>query len=163
MQDGDPFFTTYDVTMSTRIYPNDTATTFTSLPQQSTTVEIKKPNTDLASLYEEQQPETSAETVTYFDSTFKFPLSEYESDSTIPETERGFQRARGGYKLYGDANAEDRWFFNLALELPTAKFITGNILYQWITYEFQDSAFAHLNGAAACKIEVGNYQKTSSD
>jgi len=69
-------------------------------------------------------------------------------DST---TGRGFQRARGGYKLYGDADASDRWFFNLALELPTAQFKTGEILYQWISYDF-DEANKALNGAAACKI-----------
>ena len=91
MEENDSFFATYDVTMSTRIYPNDTAKVFTSLPQKTSTVEIKKPNTDLASKYEEQQPEASAETVTYFDKTFKFKLGDYlgVTDGTY-DGQRGF-------------------------------------------------------------------------
>ena len=145
--------------MGVRLYPNDTAKTFDSLPVKTSQVEIKKPNTDLKSLYEETQPEESAETVEYFDESFKFKLADFKSDSTQG---RGFQRARGGYKLYGDAGAKDRWYFNLALELPTSEFKTGEILYQYITYKF-DEANKALDGAVACKIQVGDYSKTSSD
>jgi len=126
MEADDPFFATYNVDMGVRIYANDTSKEFISLPQKTSTVKIEKPNSDLKSLYEETQPTTSAETVTYFDETFKFKLATYKGDSTEG---RGFQRARGGYKLYGAEGASDRWFFNLALEMPKAEFVTGNILY----------------------------------
>jgi hypothetical protein len=127
MEETDSFFATYNVDMGVRIYPNDTAKEYISIPQKTSTVEIKMPNTNLAELYEEQQPETSAETVEYFNEVFKFFLKDYLSDPA--NEQKGFQRARGGYKLYGDAGAKDRWFFNLALELPTEQFVTGNILY----------------------------------
>ena len=159
MEASDSFFANYDVEFGTRIYNDDYSKTFTQIPSKKTKVEIKMPNTDLASLYEEQQPESSAETVEYFDEVFKFKLADMQGDNTPG---RGFQRARGGYKLYGDANAKDRWYFNLALELPEALFVDDEILYQWISYEF-DQANSHLNGAASCKIQVGDLGKTSSD
>lgn len=53
MEATDPFFATYKVDMGVRIYANDTTKEFISLPQKTSTVEIKKPNTDLKSLYEE--------------------------------------------------------------------------------------------------------------
>jgi len=77
MEDNDPFFATYNVDMSVRVYASDKAKTFRSIATKTSTVEIKKPNTDLKSLYEEQQPETSAETVTYFDERFKFKLKDF--------------------------------------------------------------------------------------
>jgi len=46
------------------------------------------PNTDLASLYEEQQPESSAETVEYFDQSFKFKLKTFLDDPNM--SGRGF-------------------------------------------------------------------------
>lgn len=159
MPDGDPFFATYSVTLSARIYKRNRAKKFTSIGVQSSSIEIKKPNTDLKSLYEEDQPESTAETVTYFDKRFKFKLSNFLSDNT---NGRGFQRVTGGYKLYGAEGAKDRWFFNLALELPEQQFINGEIVYQWITYNFEEK-YNYLDGAVACKIQVGDYSKTSSD
>jgi hypothetical protein len=156
---GDAFFATYTVDMSARVYRRNRAKTFTPIAVKTTTVEIKAPNTDLKSLYEEDQPASTAETVTYFDKRFKFKLSDFLGDAT---TGRGFQRVTGGYKLYGAEGAEDRWFFNLAVELPTAQFAKGSIIYQWITYNFEEKLNA-LDGAVACKIEVGDYSKTSSD
>lgn len=50
----------------------------------------------------------------------------------------------------------------MAIELPTQEFKTGEIIYQWITYNFNES-LKHLNGAVACKIQVGDYSQTSSD
>jgi len=68
----------------------------------------------------------------------------------------------GGYKLYGSEGASDRWYFNLAIELPTDKFVDGQIIYQWVTYEDENQS-PELTGAVACKIEVGDYSKTSAD
>ena len=116
MKDGDPFFAKYDVDMSLRVYANDKAKKFTSIPIKTTKVDIKKPNTDLKSLYEEDQPTDSSETVEYFNKVFKFKLKNF--DKTI-SSGRGFQRVSGGYKLYGASGAKDRWYFNLAVELPT--------------------------------------------
>jgi hypothetical protein len=49
-------------------------------------------------------------------------------------TGRGFQVVTGGYKLYGAEGAEDRWFFNFAIELPTELYTNGTIIYQYLTY-----------------------------
>jgi len=32
-------------------------------------------------------------------------------------------RVQGGYKLYGTSDAEDRWFFNFAIEAPSSLFV----------------------------------------
>jgi hypothetical protein len=50
---GDAFFATYTVDMSARVYRRNRAKTFTPIAVKTTTVEIKAPNTDLKSLYEE--------------------------------------------------------------------------------------------------------------
>jgi hypothetical protein len=108
--------------------------------------------------------------VEYFDKRFKFKLRDYEDELTkndgnhVASTTkgRGFQRVTGGYKLYAAPDAKDRWYFNLAVELPTTEFKKGEIIYQWITYNFPEKYNA-LDGAVACKIEVGNIAATSSD
>lgn len=78
------------------------------------------------------------------------------------QTGRGFQTVTGGYKLYGAEGAEDRWYFNFAIELPTSMFTNGTIIYQYLTYQDADQNVANT-GAVACKIQVGDLSKTSVD
>ena len=77
-------------------------------------------------------------------------------------TGRGYQIVTGGYKLYGAEGAEDRWFFNFNIELPTSMFTNGTIIYQYLTYQDADQNEANT-GAVACKIQVGDLSKTSVD
>lgn len=71
-------------------------------------------------------------------------------------------RVVGGFKTYESADATKRWFFNLALEMPTERFVTGEIIYQYITFEDEDQDDDYT-GAVACKIEVGDTSKTQVD
>jgi hypothetical protein len=78
---------------------------------------------------------------------------------------RGFQTVTGGYKLYEDPSAAKRWFFNFELEVPTGLLVDGEVVYQWISYTETTAGVAEKDrtvGAAACKIEVGNYKKTQA-
>jgi len=60
-------------------------------------------------------------------------------------------KVQGGYKLYGESGAEDRWFFNFALEAPSALFVDDEIIYMWLSYADEDKT-AGNTGAVACKI-----------
>ena len=71
------------------------------------------------------------------------------------ETGYGWQRIVGGYKLYDNEEAHDRWFFNLAVELPYYLLNNEEILYQYITFEDEDQRDYHT-GALACKVQIGD-------
>ena len=71
-------------------------------------------------------------------------------------------RVQGGYKLYGTSDAEDRWFFNFAIEAPSSLFVDDEIIYMWLKYA--DSTMSDANtGAVACKVAVNDISKTSVD
>lgn len=159
---NDPFFGDYTFTVGARVYANDEAKTFKAIPSKVYDVTIVAPETNLTAKYEESQPETSSEELLYFDEAFKFKLDLLTGD-VADQTSRGFQRVRGGYKLYGASDAEDRWFFNLGVELPTDKFVDGTIVYQWLTYEDVSDANSPLTGAVGCKVQIGDTSKTSAD
>lgn len=117
--DKDPIYGTYDFTFGTRVYANDEDTAPVSLPAQSFTMTFAAPKTDLAEVFEEQEPEASSEKVEYLYSSNKFVLNDVFGDSN---DKLGWQRISGGYKLYLAAGAADRWYFNFELEMPTSYF-----------------------------------------
>ena len=159
VEETDPIFGEYNITIGVRVYSNETDTTPKSLSAQSFKIEFTQPEDDLSTLYEEDVPAETSETIVYFDEKFRFKNSDITTDASL----KGFQTAKGGYKLYGSSSgATDRWFIDLALELPTVAFTDGLIIYQWITYE-DSSQSDDYSGAVACKITVGDTSATSVD
>ena len=109
---------------------------------------------------EEQQPEDKSETIEIFRDFQRFQLSGLTGDSSTVGV--GFQRLIGGYKLYGADDAEDRWYWKFALEVPTSMLTNGTIVYQWLSYADTNQS-NDTTGAVACKVEVGAPNKASAD
>lgn len=121
------------------------------------------PETDLSNLYEEKDvPEDKAATVTYLDDKFRFKVADTFTAWTGDVKANFWMRVQGGYKLYGTSGAEDRWFFNLALERPTELYTTGEIIYFWLKYGDDDMTDENT-GVVGCKIESGNALNTKAD
>lgn len=143
------------------MYANDEDKAPVSLPVQSFTMTFGAPVTDFAAAFEEQEPETSSEKVEYLYSSNKFVLNDVFGDNN---DKMGWQRVRGGFKLYLSEGAKDRWYFNFELEMPTSYFTKmttdGTIIYQWIS--FSDESNAQAAGAAACKLQAGSVKKTAA-
>ena len=108
-----------------------------------------QPQSDLSILYEEQVDESQSASFVYMKDKQRFWIDEVFPSSGL--TGRGYQIVTGGYKLYGTSGAEDRWFFNFNIELPTSMFTNGTIIYQYLTYQDADQNIANT-GAVACKI-----------
>ena len=66
----------------------------------------------------------------------------------------------GGFKLYDGEN--DKWFFNLGVELPKDFLADGEIIYMYITYA-DASQTKELTGAVGCKVQVGDLSATKAD
>ena len=143
--------------MGARIYASDTDTAPLSLPEQEFTVTFEMPVTDLSTLYEEDVSEEKSSTVEYLNEKFRAKVQDYFPDSGV--TGKMWMKVQGGYKLYGESGAEDRWFFNFAIEAPSALFVDDEIIYMWLSYADEDKTDANT-GAVACKIVVNDPKKT---
>jgi hypothetical protein len=118
----DEVFGQYNVTLGVRIYNNDTDTKPINIVMDSYQIMFGEPVTDFEELFEEKDvPETKFEVVRYMKEKNKFRLTDFFPNWTGPE-KFGFQRLIGGYKLYGTEGTDNRWFFTLKIELPTALF-----------------------------------------
>jgi hypothetical protein len=93
------------------------------------------PVTDLSTIYEENDvPEDKYIYQPYLEKKFRRQMVNTFDDYSGAELFY-WMRVEGGYKLYDDANAEDRWYFRLGIERPTSEFTDGEIQYFWLTYE----------------------------
>jgi hypothetical protein len=153
-------FGTYNVTLGARIYNDTSSTEPIMLPEQEFQIEFTVPESDLSVLYEEDVVETKSETVIYLDDKFRFKVEDVWTTAGVEG--RGFMRVQGGYKLYGTSGAEDRWFFNLALEIPTTLFTDDEIIYMWLKYA-DDDMTDEYTGVVGCKVVVGDPSKTKVD
>lgn len=117
------------------------------------------PETDLSTLYEENDiPEEKAAYITYIEKKFRRKMVNTWEDWTGDEPFY-WLRVEGGYKLYDDADAQDRWYFRLGIERPTAMITENEIQYFWLTYEDEDLS-DEFSGAVGCKITTGSPLKT---
>lgn len=66
LEDTDDFYGTYDVTIGARVYSSDYDTAPVSVPDQTFSITLGEPVSDLSSLYEEDEPEDSSETLESF-------------------------------------------------------------------------------------------------
>ena len=93
------------------------------------------PVTDLSTIYEENDvPEDKYISQPYLEKKFRRQMVNTFDDYSGAELFY-WLRVEGGYKLYDDADAEDRWYFRLGIERPTSEFTDGEIQYFWLTYE----------------------------
>lgn len=155
-----PIFGVYNVTLGGRIYANDSDASPMALPEQTLQIEFTQPESDLSNVYEEKDvPEDKAAEVIYLEDKFRFKALDVWPAHTGAE-KFAWLRVKGGYKLYGESGAEDRWFWNFGLEYPTALVTEGEVLFFWLKYA-DDALSEDLTGAVACKIETGNNLKTA--
>jgi len=77
----DPFFGSYTVTYGARVYSSDQAKTFTSIPSIDFEMNLGQPETDLAAIYEEDEPEEQAETVEYLSEKQRYNLADLYGDN----------------------------------------------------------------------------------
>jgi len=163
----DKLFGTYDVTIGARIYSDEFDTEPKSLPSQSFTFTIGEPESDLSALFEEEATEETSEILESFSHRQRFKNSvvfpdEYDEANDADTLFWSHQVASGGYKLYSAKDAVERWYWDLALIMPTKYFTTDRIIYQWITFADQAGS-RELTGAVACKIVVGDPTATQVD
>ena len=162
LNDTNPIFGVYNVTLGSRIYANVSDTEPKALPDQSFQIEFTMPATDFAELYEETEVEEDKYAyVPYLEDKFRRKIVT-TWDSWSGEEKFYWLRVEGGYKLYDDADKEDRWYFKLGIERPTSMFTDGEIQYFWLTYEDEDMQDDYT-GAVGCKITTGSPQKTKVD
>lgn len=151
LEAGNPIFGSYNVTLGARIYANASDIYPMSSPEQTFQIEFTPPESDLSNVYEEKDvPEEKAASVVYLEDKFRFPVTDVWTTWTGAE-KFAWMRVVGGYKLYGQSGAEDRWFFNFALEYPTALYTEGEILFFWLKYADNDLTDENT-GVVACKI-----------
>lgn len=160
-------FGEYDMTIGVRIYTDEFDTEPKSLPTSSFTVTIGEPETDLAAVFEEETTEETSALLESFKEKQRFKLSnvfpdEYDASNDADTMYWGYQWASGGYKVYSEKNAVDRWYWDLAVMLPEKYFTDDRIIYQWLTYEDADGD-RELTGAIGCKISVNNAAATKVD
>lgn len=61
-----------------------------------------------------------------------------------------------GYKVFEEAQADDRWFFYLATESYNGVFDNDKILYQWMTLEDMSPNSPDKPFSIGCKVTIGN-------
>ena len=157
ISEDNEIFGTYNITIGARFYEDEESTEFYSLPQQVKQIDFGAPTTDLESVYEvtgDAAAEDVSEEVVYFKKTKRFQV-----DNVFTGGEnyggKGWMHIAGGYKLY-DSGA-NKWFYRFAAELPAtvADAMTDKVFYFWVKYTAVDAEFNELNGAVACKTQVG--------
>ena len=104
-------FGTYNITLGMRIYANESDTAPLSLPDQTFQADFTMYETDLSNIYEEKDvPEEKAAEVVYIDKKFKKRIT--TSFPNFSGDEKFYWlRVKGGYKLYGASDAEDKFFY----------------------------------------------------
>lgn len=157
------FFGDYEMTIGARVYADEFDTAPKTIPTQTFSVTLGEPQSDLAALYEEDEPEESSEILESFSELQRFKNElVFPSEFTSGDDAWSYQLASGGYKLYNSKSATERWYWDLALIMPEKYFTDGRIMYQWITYADTDLT-PELTGAIACKTVVGDVTATQVD
>jgi len=160
LNDTNPIFGTYNVTFGTRVYQNQSDTAPAALPDQSFQIEFTMPETDLSNIYEVKDvPEDKAAYVEYISKKFRRKIENHFSDFSGSETFY-WLLVEGGYKLYDDSDAENRWYFKLGIERPTSMFTDGEIQYFWLTFDELTTGVEDYTGAVGCKITTGEPMET---
>jgi len=157
---GDDYLGDYEVWIGARIYADDIATTYKSTPEWTKTFTLAAPMTDPKAKFEEAVvPEFSKEEIVnekffaYAKDVFVKNKGTFK-DKVIDADLRIYNYIKGGFKLYGTADAKDRWYFNMAIDLPTGILADGNIVFQWVSWQKKVSP-THF-GALGCQVKVGD-------
>lgn len=165
---GDDFLGTYEYESGFRIYNDERATDFKSAGTNEATGVFAAPTKDLAAKFEIKDPPADKffqfnvlEVASKFLAKDYFKINTGKDGFTLADDMWVYQVITGGYKVYDASVGANRWYFNMALEYPDGLLKTGEIVYQWLNYK-DLTAGSTLAGANSCKVEVGDYSKTSS-
>jgi len=157
---GDPILGKYTLKYGSRVYASETDTTFTDIPGGEVVLDFQPPETDLAKKYTTASTAEASETTTVVDERFKFDIA--TAFPTRSATGRGFQRLSAGSKVYGNVSGQDKWWFNLQLEIPKGIFKDNEVIYQYVTWS-DKAQTAGQTGAVGCAVTVGKPTLTQSD
>lgn len=148
-------FGTYNITLGMRIYANETDTEPKALPDQSFQADFTMYETDLSNIYEVKDvPEDKSAEVIYMDEKFRRKIDtgiDFGDFTPYSGDEKFYWlRVVGGYKVF-ESGADDKFFFQMSVELPEGFYTSGDIYQFWLTYLDPEG---EESGAVVCKIEI---------